>query len=131
MVAPPITNQLEYKVSARADGGNVRGKTMRGAGRPAVRKTARLDDQYGQSDNGTVLKTLQFQQLVSYSGFRFISLTSNRGHSKMLTMRLSVQSSVRFVLPSELECWFPPGTGAADLSIAALQYQLSTRRRRR
>lgn len=64
MVAPPATNQLEFKVSARADGGNVRGKTMRGAGRPAVRKIARLDDQYSQTEEGLVLKTLQFSQLV-------------------------------------------------------------------
>lgn len=65
MVAPPACNELEFKVSGRADGGWVRNRVARRKGRSSLRKTVRLDDQVGETDAGAILKTLQFCKLVS------------------------------------------------------------------
>lgn len=64
MIAPPARNGWEYRASARADGGWVRGRTVRRKRENSLRKTVRLDDQYGQTKEGAVLKTLQFSKLV-------------------------------------------------------------------
>lgn len=64
MVAPPASNVREYKASARADGGWVRGRTVRRKREDSLRKIRILRDQYGHTKEGAVLKTLRFSKLV-------------------------------------------------------------------
>ncbi|EJT48041.1 hypothetical protein A1Q2_06188 [Trichosporon asahii var. asahii CBS 8904] len=64
MVAPPASNEREYKASARADGGWVRGRIVRRKREDSLRKTTSLRDQYGHTKEGAVLKTLRFSKLV-------------------------------------------------------------------
>lgn len=65
MIAPPARNKWEYKASARADGGWVRGKIVRKKRHSSLRQTTRIHNQYGSTKEGAVLKTLQFSKLVS------------------------------------------------------------------